>query len=815
MIGREVGRFRIVAKLGQGGMASVWKAEDTLLGRDVALKVLEGAAAESPKARRRFQHEAESQMRLHHPAIAQIVESGESADVAYIAMTLVDGPTLSERAARSLMPVADAVRMAAEVAAGLQHAHEHDVVHRDVTGRNIMLQPDGHWLVVDFGLALSEGATRLTTTGTVVGTVAYMAPEVLLGGSGDVRSDVYGLGAVLYEALTGRLPWAAERQEQLVYAIPNLPLQPPRALRPEIPEAVEAVVTRAMARRPGERFQSAGEMRAALEACLEGAPEAERGRQAPSGPSALERGGPIYLGIVGFESANGSGGDLARGLREAVTARLAGLPTVRVVPSPEGPAPGQEDLRQAAARLGANLLLEGGVRVTEAVARVTYSLVDPATGVRIAGASIDGATADPFGLEDRLVESVAEALGAPAGAPATDAPRPRRDPAAGEHFRQALRHLERFDQEGAVDAAIQVLEGLARDEGHDPRFHAALARAYLHKYQHTAARIWQDRAATAYANAAKLDPSRSDVRLALADLQSSSGRTETAFQIYGEVLAVETDALRGYVRAGLRLGRADDARAACEAAIRARPADWRAWNLLGLAHAHRGAYRSALAAWRRVRHLAPDNVLVLRNIAGALFYLGHLRRAAPFYRRSAELFPNAPAYANLGSLLFFLGRHDECVDALERAVALAPAEPEFLGNLGSACRQIPGREARAAQALDQAISLMSERLRRAPDDAWGRARLAGWLANRGRHAEAIAAIETALRTAPDENECMLRAGFVYFHAGNRERSLHWFREAVRHGRGAVELEHDPELQSLRGDPEFEAILEQGRNPGSD
>ncbi len=816
MIGRKIGRFRILAKLGEGGMASVWSAADELVGHEVALKILQGPAAGSAKARRRFQHEAESQMRLHHPAIAQIVEAGEADGAAYIAMARIDGPTLSERAARSLMPIHDVLRIAREVAEGLAHAHAHGVVHRDVTGRNIMLDADGHALIVDFGLALSEGATRLTTTGSVVGTFAYLAPEVVVGGSGDARSDVYGLGAVMYEALTGRLPFVAERQEQLAYAIPNLPLQPPRELRPEIPRNVEAVVMKAMARDPAERFAGAAEMTRALDACTASAAEAAATPAAATalpGPGVLERGAPIYLGVVGFApEGNGAADHAAPALREALEARLAGLPTVRAVTPSAGPA--DTGWRETAARMGANLLLEGRVRVTEAVTRVTWSLVDPVAGARLAGASLDGATADPFALEDRVVESVAASLGAPANAAAAPAARARHDPAAAEHYAQALRYLDRFDQEGAVDAGVQILERLVRDEPQDPRFHAALARACLFKYRHTAARVWQDRAATACAKAAQTDPRRSEVRLALADLRASTGRSEEAFSIYREIMPAEPDALDGFVRTALRLGHGEEARKACERAIRARPGDWQAYNLLGLAHAHSGAYREALSAWRRVRRRAPENGIVLRNIGVALFYLGHMRRAVPFYEHSVALLPSARAYSNLGSLLFFLGRYDACVEALERAVALAPADPEFLGNLGSACRQIPGREARAVEALDHAISLMSERLRRSPGDAWGRARLAGWLANRGRDAEAIAAIVRALADSPDENECMLRAGYVFLQAGDRKRALHWFREAVRHGRGVAELEHDPELESLRDDPAFAAILAEGRQPKS-
>jgi tetratricopeptide (TPR) repeat protein len=816
MIGRKVGRFRVLAKLGEGGMAAVWRAEDELLGRDVALKVLQGPAADHPKSRRRFRHEGESQMRLHHPSIAEIIEAGEADDLAYIAMTLIDGPTVSERAARSLMPIGEVLAMAKEVAAALRHAHAEGVIHRDITGRNIMLQKDGHALIVDFGLALSTGATRLTTTGKVVGTFAYLAPEVIVGGHGDERSDLYALGVVMYEALTGRLPFVAERQEQLAYAIPNLPVESPRALRPEIPEAVSAVVLKAMARDPVERFADAAEMLAALECCAGSArAEAETAAPGARGAGVLERLGPIYLGIVGFDAPAGNGPPppVAAALRRALEARLAGVPGVRVVTSGAPVAADATDWRALARGMGANLLLAGEVRATEAMTRIIYGLIDPEQGVRLAGASVDGATADPFELEDRLLERVTASLGLPAeSAPPAG---PRRDPAAEEHFRQALRYLDRFDQEGSVDAAIQILERLVEGEGHDARYPAALARAFLHKYGHSAARIWQDRAATAYAKAAAIDAERSDVRLALADLQSSTGRSESALAIYRDLLTEEHDALRGYVRAAIRLGAAGEAEQACRKAIRERPSDWQAHNLLGLAQASRGDYRGALAAWRRVRRLAPGNVLVYRNIGAALFYMGRLERAVPFYRESAALLPNARAYANLGSILFFLGRRAECLEALERAVALAPADPEFLGNLGSACRQIPGQEVRAAEALDRAIALVSERLRRAPDDAWSRARLGGWLANRGRFAEAIAAAEHALRLAPGENECMLRAGYVFLHAGEREMALHWFREAVRHGRGVVELERDPELESLRKDPEFRSILALGRPSRSD
>lgn len=270
MIGRRLGRFTITGPLGQGGMATVWRATDELLRRPVALKVLREALAGSPAARRRFLHEARSASLLDHPGVATVYDFGAAEGLVYIAFALIEGETLSARAGREPIPVREAARIVSEAAGAIAHAHARGVIHRDVTGRNVMIARDGRVFVLDFGLALAAGQSRLTTAETALGTVTYMAPEVIAGRPADARSDLYGLGVVLYEALTGAFPYTSGRPESLFFMVQSREPRPPRELRPDIPAALERAVLTALARDPDARYPNAEAMAAELRVLASG-----------------------------------------------------------------------------------------------------------------------------------------------------------------------------------------------------------------------------------------------------------------------------------------------------------------------------------------------------------------------------------------------------------------------------------------------------------------------------------------------------------------------------------------------------------------
>jgi serine/threonine protein kinase len=260
------GRYVLVEEIGRGGMAAVWRATDEVLDRPVAVKILHEHLAEDPAFRERFSTEALAAARLTHPSIVNVFDTGADNGHSFIVMELVEGVTLAELLGEQGPLEPDrAVAIMLPVLAALQFAHDHGVVHRDIKPANILVSRGGMVKVVDLGLARAAYAgTEVTTTGRVLGSVPYLSPEQVQGTGVDARSDVYACGVVLYEMLTGRRPFDAE--SDLTSAMRRLtrdPL-PPRAVRPGIPRTLDAIVMRALARQPEDRFPTAENMAAAL-----------------------------------------------------------------------------------------------------------------------------------------------------------------------------------------------------------------------------------------------------------------------------------------------------------------------------------------------------------------------------------------------------------------------------------------------------------------------------------------------------------------------------------------------------------------------
>ena len=259
------GRYRLQRELARGGMATVWEAEDKVLTRRVAIKVLHPHLAGDNAFRTRFRREAISAAKLAHPHIVTTYDTGRDGDFAYIVMELVEGTTVARLLkSQGPLPVAQAVEVAVQVADALSCAHSHGVVHRDVKPANILLREDGHVKVADFGIAKAGTGHDLTRTGVVMGTAKYLSPEQVSGNPADAGSDIYALGIVLYEMLVGAPPFVGDTE--LSTAVARLTAAPGslRDHRPDIPRGLEAVVLRSLARDPAARFQSAEEMRANL-----------------------------------------------------------------------------------------------------------------------------------------------------------------------------------------------------------------------------------------------------------------------------------------------------------------------------------------------------------------------------------------------------------------------------------------------------------------------------------------------------------------------------------------------------------------------
>src|SRR5438309_2984529 len=258
------GRYRIIRKLGAGGMANVYLAEDQELGRRVAIKILDDRHAADDSFIERFRREAKNAAGLSHPNIVSIYDRGEAEGTYYIAMEYLAGRSLKELiVSRGPTPIRIAIDYTRQMLAALGFAHRHGIVHRDIKPHNVVVNGDGRSKVTDFGIARS-GASQMTEVGSIIGTAQYLSPEQARGAPVDQRSDLYSVGIVLYEMLTGRVPFVGDTPLEIAMkhlsAIPT----PPSELRPDIPHDLDLVVLRALAKDPEDRYQSAEEMSADL-----------------------------------------------------------------------------------------------------------------------------------------------------------------------------------------------------------------------------------------------------------------------------------------------------------------------------------------------------------------------------------------------------------------------------------------------------------------------------------------------------------------------------------------------------------------------
>ncbi len=270
MIGKTIGRYRIVELLGRGGMAEVYKAYQASLDRHVAMKLMHSFLAEDKDFFERFTREAKNVAALNHPNVIQIYDFDQQGDTTYMVMEYIDGGTLKDRLEKlhtegQRLPLDESIRIIKEVGAALSYAHKRGMIHRDVKPANVMIDSAGRVTLTDFGIAKIVSGAKFTASGSILGTPSYMAPEQGLGQPGDARADIYSLGVMLYQLVTGRLPYEADTPVAVILKHVNEQLPPPRALNPTLPQGVENIIIKALAKNPAQRYQSVDEMLAHLD----------------------------------------------------------------------------------------------------------------------------------------------------------------------------------------------------------------------------------------------------------------------------------------------------------------------------------------------------------------------------------------------------------------------------------------------------------------------------------------------------------------------------------------------------------------------
>jgi eukaryotic-like serine/threonine-protein kinase len=398
MIGSVVSHYKILEKLGEGGMGEVYKATDLKLNRMTALKFLPAYFSKDEDAKQRFIHEAQNASSLDHPNICTIFEIDETRDSSntaagrlFIAMAFYDGVTLKQKIQQRSMSPSDVIDIAAQVASGLAKAHQRGIIHRDVKPENVMVTNDGIAKIVDFGLARFAGRTGITRPGITMGTLSYISPEQIQGKKVDHRTDIWSFGVLLYEMLTGELPFRGEIDQARIYSILN---EAPEPLRIRVPEKVKKVLHRTLQKDPRDRYSSMEEVITDLKTL-----EVEGGHPRTEKPK-------TSIAVLPFKnmSEDRSQEYFCDGMAEELINALTAVQDLRVIARTSSFSfkRKQIDIREIGRKLNVEMILEGSIRKTENRLRITAQLINVSDGSHLWSGKFDRTLEDVLALQDEI-----------------------------------------------------------------------------------------------------------------------------------------------------------------------------------------------------------------------------------------------------------------------------------------------------------------------------------------------------------------------------------------------------------------------------
>lgn len=831
----------------------VFRAEDTELRRTVALKFIHEKTASNPRVNERLRREARTASALNHPNICTIYEVGEDGGKVFIAMEYVEGRLLSELIRGAGLPVETVLRQGRQLASALEHAHDHGVIHGDLKPLNVIVTPQGNAKILDFGLARRKdpaefdkqtlepiSAENILSAG---GTLPYMAPEQVEGGDASLRTDLWSLGIVLYEMATGKRPFQGENFYQLSNAICReaSPLLPSR-----ISPGLATVISRCLEKEPARRYQRAGEVRAALEALtpsseievLPTLPARSRAWRMTLAITAL-----VSLTVVGVfiirdrlskRNALGavpsrvllgvlppiSSGDASQaafdsGLADTLNARLGELSThhaLAVIPMNLTLEKHVTTIDAARQQFGVNLVLVLNVQRAAGDVRVNYALVDARSRQQVRSGTITAAATEPFVLQDRVFESVAEAMElqlAPAEKQSISS-HGTTEPAAYDFYVQGRGYLQDYVVPEKVENAITLFQ---RALEKDPAYAAAtagLGEAYWRKYQLTHDASWADAAIENCQTAAERGPTLAAAHSCLGRAYTARGEYEQAAAQYRRAVELEPtsdEAYGGLATAYEQLGRLADAEQAYERAISIRPGYWATYNLLGLYYMRHARYKDAAAMYTQVVSLVPDSFVGYSNLGGVRILQGQYSEAIPLLERSLSIRATADARSNLATAYFQMRRYAESAANFEEAVKLDQKNYLLWGNLGDAYYWAPGRRAEATAAYGRAIALGEEKLRLNPHDAQLLSSLGMYHAMRGQRKSALENLDASLLLQPKSPDLLFNAGIAYQQLGDTKQALDALEKAVSLGIAPQVLLDTPNFDALRDNSRFRGLFQ--------
>ena len=869
--GMEFGpRFRIEKLLGSGGMGKVYKAFDKELSRTVALKTLLPELVHDHLLTQRFKQELLLASKISHRNILRIHDLGEVDGVKFISMAFIEGKDLNQLLKEEgPFPLERSLKIARQLCEALDAAHSEGVVHRDFKPQNVLVGNNDQVYVSDFGLATSLETAKMgmTRTGAVMGTPRYMSPEQVEGKEVDSRCDLYALGLVLYEMVTGATPFSGESTWQLMYQRVQVMPKDVKLVNPALPDYVARVIMHCLEKDPANRYQSAREILADLDAgrspTLTVAPSTSRtvqislpvvekrwlyaagagiivlvglffaipqtrhwvfggprvGTSAPDPNGVPSAAQAKFVAVLPFRVLGdpSSLGYVADGLVEAMSAKLFQLKDVRLASStaaakidPKTPLP------QVAKDLGVNLIVHGTVQGSGNNLRVTVNLENVSEKRLVWSKEFAGVTGDLLTIEDQMYAQLADALALkPSNAELARATaHPTQNMEAYESYLKGRNALRGQQDLKNVHSAIAFFEQALKKDSSFALAYAGVADASLIMYRETKDSSWSAKALGAAQQARALSEDQPEIHLALGSVYRASGRTAEAIVELKRALELAPNSDEAYRRlalAYLASGRSAEAIRAYQKAVELNPYYWVNHNVLGNAYYQLAYYGKAAESYRRVIELDPNNPYAYNNLGAVLVQSGKFREAVEPLQKSLQFSPDGQAYSNLGIAYFYLRQYDKAIPAYEKAVELAPRSDMFAGNLAEAY-DLVGQKDRAQTTFEQAISLAYKDLQVNPRDAATKGRLALWYGKKGDVRQALKFIAEARAIDPNNVDLIYYQAQAFALANDNANALVALRDAFKKGQPPTMAQAEPDLQSLQKEPGFQSLVREFAKP---